>query len=240
MNKRITGMTVPVLITAALAAACSSQPALSPAPARTARPAARAAAITPAPAPQAGIPAGYARDGGPAQGISVAAPSSWTAFDLSRQSIAQAARRTGLTGVSADALIASMRALQRLHAVMIADTAWAAAHPDRFVPNLNAYCVLSGLASTGAAGIPLVRTTAAAQLTRLGATRITQRQVLIGDVPGIQTSYQLTTHHGQIIYASQLEVLPAPGKACFVTVSAGTPRTPASVLAVAGATARYP
>ena len=71
----------------------------------------------------------------------------------------------------------------------------------------------------------------------LSATHITQKDLEIGGVPGVETSYDLTASGVGTISASQLEVLPAPNKICEVTVSGGSQGT---VISVAAATAQFP
>jgi hypothetical protein len=56
----------------------------------------------------------------------------------------------------------------------------------------------------------------------------------------VETSYQLSSSSEGTIYGSQLEVLPKPSKACFVTVTAGKGESQGNVLRVAAATAKFP
>ena len=73
----------------------------------------------------------------------------------------------------------------------------------------------------------------------LSATHITQKDLEIGGVPGVETSYQLNSPSEGTIYGSQLEVLPKPDKACFVTVTDGKGESEGNVLGAAAATAQF-
>jgi hypothetical protein len=59
-------------------------------------------------------------------------------------------------------------------------------------------------------------------------------------VPGVETPYQLHSSGAGTIYGSQLEVLPKPDKACFVTVTDGEGQSAGDVLIVAAATVQFP
>lgn len=193
-----------------------------------------------APSSASRVPAGYTRVGGPAQGISVAAPASWVAVNLAKETIENAAKRIATTGISASTLVQDMEALQKLHAVFVYDLESALDSPGHFARNLNAYCVVSGVTDAGAAGVPFLKSVSSAEFKRLGATHITQEDLEIGGVPGIDTSYRLSSPGTGPIYGSQLEVLPKPDKACFVTVTVGNGESAGNVLSVAAATARFP
>jgi hypothetical protein len=167
------------------------------------------------------VPAGYTRVGGVAQGISIAAPASWVAINLAKESVESAANKIGLSGISASTLVQDMESLQKLHAVFVFDVKSAVDSPVHFARNL-------------------LKTSATAELEKAGATHITQRDLEIGGVPGVQTSYQLISSSEGTIYGSQLEVLPKPDKACFATVTAGKGESEGNVLSVAAATAQFP
>jgi hypothetical protein len=109
------------------------------------------AASQPATGSPGRVPAGYKRIGGVAQGISVAAPASWVAVNLAKETIESAARHIGLSGVSASTLIMYMKSLQSLHAVIVFDIKSAVDSPGHFARNLNAYCTASGVTDVGAA-----------------------------------------------------------------------------------------
>ena len=70
-----------------------------------------------------------------------------------------------------------------------------------------------------------------------GRPDITQQDVEIGGVPGVQTSYTLSTSVAGTLHA-QLEVLPKPERGCFVTLTAGGP-VPSAVLTVLASSVRY-
>lgn len=183
------------------------------------------------------VPAGYSRVGGAAQGISLAAPASWVTVNLAQETIQSAASKLDIHGISASTLIQDMQTLQKLHAVFVIDIKSAVDSPQHITPNLNAYCDDSGVTDVGAAGVPLIKTVAAAEFGKLGATNLTQKDLEIGGLPGVETSYQLTSGSAGTISESQLEVLPKPDDACFVTV---TGESEGNVVSVAAATAQFP
>lgn len=185
------------------------------------------------------IPAGYTRVGGAAQGISIAAPTSWVTINLAKESIQSAAKKVSLKGISSTALIQDMESLQKLHALFVFDVKAAVDSPQHFAPNLSAYCGSSGVTDSGAAGLPLIKTGMAAELQKQGATNVTQKDVKVGGVPGAVTYYQLSTTAGQTIYGSQLEVLPKSDKVCFVTLTMGKGQSLGYVLGVAASTAKF-
>jgi hypothetical protein len=215
-----------VSATHSASAAASGSPAASP----TASPAGSSSA--------GAVPAGYTRVGGAAQGISIAAPTSWVAINLAKQSIQSAANSADLKGISSAELVQDMTALQKLHGVIVFDVT--SAVDGLFARNLNAYCSTSGVTEVGAAAVPLVKEEAAAEFQKLDATHITQRELEIGGVPGVETSYQIYSSTEGTIYGSQLEVLPATDKICFVTVTEGKGETDGDVVSTAAATAQFP
>jgi hypothetical protein len=60
---------------------------------------------------------------------------------------------------------------------------------------------------------------------------------MVGGIPGIRTSYTLTTSLGAT-HAAQLEVLPKADHACFITLTGGG--TPSSPLTKIAPTVQYP
>ena len=59
-------------------------------------------------------------------------------------------------------------------------------------------------------------------------------------MPGVETSYQLNSSSAGTIHGSQLEVLPKPDKACFVTLTVVHGQSADNILSVAAATAQFP
>jgi len=237
-------LAVPAVIGIGLAVtACSSAPGtVNPAVSAT-HSASATASGSPAASPAgsssaASVPAGYNRVGGAAQGISIAVPTSWVAINLAKQSIQSAAKSADLKGISSAELVQDMTSLQKLHAIIVFDVTSAVKH--HFARNLNGYCSTSGVTEVGAAGVALVKQEAAAELQNLDATNITQRELEIGGVPGVETSYQVHSSTQGTIYGSQLEVLPAADKICFVTVTVGQGESDGSVVSTAAATAQFP
>lgn len=247
MRIRAGGLALPVVIGIGMAiASCSSTPGTvqsSVSATRSAPGAAVSGSVTPsrvAPSSPAPAPAGYTRVGGAAQGISVAAPASWVAVNLAKGTIESAASKAGLSGISAATLVQDMETLQKLHGVLVFDVKSAVDSPQHFALNLSAYCVVSGVTDVGAAAVPLIKQVAAAESGKLGGTHITQRDLEIGGVPGVETSDQLSSSTMGTIYESQLEVLPEPDKACFVTLAAVKGESEGNVISVAAATDQFP
>lgn len=112
--------------------------------------------------------------------------------------------------------------------------------PRHFARNLNAHCFATGSANAGASGLPFLKQAAVAGWEKLGATHITQKDLQIGGVPGVETSYQLSSWTYGTVYQSQLTVLSKPGKVCYVTVTAAKGESAGNVAGVAAATARFP
>ena len=244
MHIRVTGLVLPVVIGIGVAVtSCSAQGTVKPAASATRSASAAAVsdsstaspAATPSSSPT--VPAGYSRVGGSEQGISVAAPSSWVAVDLANETLQNAANKLNLHGLSASEIVQDMESLQKSHAVLVVDVKAGVDSPQHFTPNLNAYCGVSGVNDVGAASVPLIKSLASAEFEKLGATNVTQKDLEIGGVPGVETSYDLSASGVGTIYASQLEVLPAPNKICEVTVSGASQGT---VISVAAATAQFP
>jgi hypothetical protein len=188
----------------------------------------------------AGVPAGYQRVGGATQGISIAIPSSWATINLAKVNLRQALSQMGLKGVSQATLSQNLQALIKLKAIFAADLKSVSSSPGHFATNLNAYCSTSGTSDTGSAGVPLLRQSAKAELPQvLHAQNVTVTEVKIGGVPGVQVGYTLMSTTSGALHAAQLEVLPKPGRACFVTLTAAGP-LPGGVLPTAAATAQFP
>jgi hypothetical protein len=184
------------------------------------------------------VPAGYRRVGGPAQGISLAVPKSWIAADLAKETAQRAAARLRLRGISQQQLVQTLEGLQKVHALFLIDSRSVLTDAHHRATNINAYCLSSGVSDTGSAGVPLLKQQVLAEFRQLNADHIVQKDVRVGGVPGVQTSYRVTTSAGTV-QAAQLEVLPKPDRACFVTLTAGQGKLPADVLPVAAETAVF-
>jgi hypothetical protein len=195
------------------------------------------ASTSPASAPAA-APAGYQRIGGTAQGVSLAVPSSWVTVNFAQQTMQQAIRRIGLHGISQATLTRDMQALQKLHAVYAVDIKSTASSPGHFSTNVNAYCTNSGITESGSAGVPILRQSAATELQQIGGQNLSQTNLKVGGVPGLRTSYTLSTSGAGTLHAAQLEVLPKPDRACFVTLTAAG-QLPSAVLARIAPSVRY-
>jgi hypothetical protein len=235
MNASVLAASVAAIGLAAAVSACGSlastaQPASSP----TAR------ASTAPTSAQAAVPAGYHRIGGAAQGVSLAVPTSWVAINFAQQSLQQAISQIGLHGVSQATVAQDMQALQKLHAVYAIDVKSIFSSAKHFATNISAYCTSSGVTETGSAGVPLVRPVAAAELQHVGAQNLRQTDVEVGGVPGVETSYTLSTSGAGTLRGAQLEVLPKPDRGCFVTLTAAAGHFPRAVLAAVAPTVRYP
>jgi hypothetical protein len=242
----------PVVIGIGVAAtACSSSPGTVK-PAASATQSASAAASgsptasgSPAASPggtgsAAAVPPGYTRIGGAAQGISIAVPASWVTVNPAKQSLASAAKEAGLKEVSAATLEQDMTSLQKLHGIIVFDVKSGVDSPTHFTRNLNAYCSVSGVTEAGAAAVPFIKQAASAEFEQLGATHVTQQDLEIGAVPGVDTSYQVQSSTQGTLHGAQLEVAPKPDQLCFVTLSFGAGESGGSVLSTAAATAQFP
>ena len=247
MARRIRGLAIPVGIGVAVGvAACSSAPgtvkptvpATRSASSVATAPASATASTAASSSPPAAVPAGYRRIGGPAQGISIAAPASWVEVNLAQQTIESAAKKLSVHGLSTATIIKDMESLQKSHAVIVYNVAAAIASSSHYAPNLSAECTSSGVTEAGSAGVPFVKEVMATEFGKIAA-HVTQTDTGVGGVPGVQTSYQIAAGNGTV-YGSQLEVLPKPDKVCFVTLTAVKGQFDASVLQVAARTAQFP
>jgi hypothetical protein len=232
---------------AATLAACSSTAhtgasATSPAARASGSPAAASTApASPASSAPAAtsVPAGYQRVGGSAQGVSFAVPDSWAAVNLAKETEQQAAQKLGLQGVSAEQLIQDMQSLQKLHGLVVFDVKSAVDSRVHFATTLNAYCTSSGVTDTGSAALPLLRQEAIAGMQQIHAGHIAQKDIAVGGVPGLQTSYTLSSSSAGTLDGEQLEVLPKPDRACFLTLTAAKGQFPGKVLPKVAATAVF-
>lgn len=243
MHVRVAGLALPVVIGIAVTVTACSAPTTGK-PAVSATQSASGAALpgsfiaSPAASRLPGpVPKGYQRIGGTAQGISVAAPASWVAVDPTKETAQSIVNQMNLHGAVASTIAQDIEAGQKVHAVFVLDITAAIDSPRRYTPILSAYCTVSGLTDAGAAGVPLMKAAAAAEFEKAGATHITQKDLKIGGVPGTEISYQQSSSSAGTLYASQLEVMPKPDKACFVTVGG---EAESNVVSVAAATARFP
>jgi hypothetical protein len=221
--------------TSPAAHASSSPAAASTAPNSPAPPASPASS----PPAAASVPAGYQRVGGSAQGVSFAVPSSWAAVNLAKETVQQAAQKLGLRGVSPAQLIQDMQSLQQLHGLIVVDVKSAVDSPVHFATTLNGYCTSSGVTDTGSASLPLLRQEAVAGMQQIHASHISVKDVEVGGVPGLQTSYTLSSSGAGTLIGEQLEVLPKPDRACFMTLTAAKGQFPSAVLPVVAATAVF-
>jgi hypothetical protein len=243
---RVAYFAVPVVIgIGAAITSCSSAPAtVKPAPSAT-RTVSAAVSASPTASPSATssavpVPAGYTRIGGATAGISLAVPASWVAFNPTNGSIASGASKLGLSGISASAIEQDVASVQKLHGVIVFDVKFAVDSPQHFAPNLNAYCSSSGVTDVGAAGVPLIKQATSAEFAKLGATHVSQQNLEVGGVPGLEVSYQLDSSSIGTIYGTQLEVLPKPNTLCAVTVTVVKGVSAGSIVSTAAATAQFP
>ena len=232
---------------AATLAACSSPaPTAASATSPAARTSVSSATTSPAASSPASstpvatsVPAGYHRVGGSAQGVSFAVPSSWAAVNLAKETVQQAAQKLGLQGVSPTQLIQDMQSLQKLHGLVVVDVKSAVDSPQHFATTLNAYCVSSGVTDTGTAGLPLLRQETIAGMQQIHAGHISVKDVEVGGIPGLQTSYTLSSSSAGTLDGQQLEVLPKPDRVCFLTMTAAKGQFPSAVPPVVAATAIF-
>lgn len=231
---------LPAVVALAVTVACGSPASTGSAAApRTASASASVRPSAPSTTPAAATPTGFRRVGGAAQGISIAVPSSWVTVDLATQTIQQAAKTFQIKGISSSSIVQSMESLQKTHGIVVFDIASIDATSSHFATNLNAYCTSSGVNNTGSAGVPLIKQAMAGQFRKIGAQDVTQQDVMIGGVPGVQTSYRLVSSSGPV-YGTQLEVLPAANKACFVTLTGAPGQFPSNGMPIVAASAQFP
>lgn len=217
-------------VTSCASTTSTTTPATSPSATRTGA----------ATAHKARIPAGYKRAGGAAQGISIALPASWVSINLAHETIESVASRFHLSGISARMLIRDIETLQDRHAIVVFDIKSAIAGPGHFARNLKAWCDDSGIDAAGTPSIPALRTTMTTELRQLGATHLIQKELKVGGVPALETSYQANTPTTGRIYVSQFEAVPKASKACVVTLTTGRGEASGQTLQVAEATAEFP
>lgn len=226
-----------VAVTSCSTAAVTVKPADSATPSASGLTLFRSPAAPSAPVP---VPAGYKRVGGTAQGISVAAPASWVPIDPTKENIDSAASKLGIHGLSVATLEQDMESMQKMHGIIVVDVKSGIDNPRHFTRNLNFFCAVSGVNNVGATGVPLLRAAAAAELQQIGATHLAQRDLDIGGVPGVETSWQVSTTGSGLLDESQLEVMPKPNKVCTVTLSVAAGESAGNILSVAAATAQFP
>jgi hypothetical protein len=247
MHIGVAGLALLVVVGVEMAAtSCSSAPAtVKPAVPATRSASAAAVSGSPdassaAPRPAGSIPAGYARVGGAAQGISIAVPASWVAVDLTKESPAYFVRRAGLSGAAASTFLGQLQSLQQSHEVFVFDGKSAVDSPEPSAPILTAECDSSGTTDVGAAGVPTLTKNQLSGLGQVQSSHIAVQDLEIGGVPGMDVSYHLKSETGGTLYGSELAVLPKPGRVCYVTVIDGKTESFDSVLSVAAATAQFP
>ncbi len=210
----------------------------SPSPGKPASSPGHASPSATAASTSAALPAGYHRIGGPAQGVSLGVPSSWVSVNFAQQTLQQAIEKLGIHGLSQSTLTQDMQTLEKLHAAYAIDVSSIATSPRHYATNINAYCSTSGVTDTGSAGVALLRQSAASELQQVGATGLSQTDVQIGGVPGVQTAYSLSTSADGVLRGRQLEVLPKPDRVCYITLTGV--RAPSSLLAQIAPTVQYP
>ncbi len=237
MKGSVLAASVATIGLAAAVSACGGSASSTP-PSSSPATRASASASAAATSPPAAVPAGYQRIGGAAQGVSLAVPSSWVTVNFAQQSMQAAIKKIGFHGVSQATLTQDLQALQKLHAVYAVDIKSTVSSPEHFATNLNAYCTNSGVTESGSAGVAILRQSAATELEQIGAHNLSQTDVKIGGVPGVQTSYTLSTSGAGTLHAAQLEVLPKSDRACFVTLTAAGP-LPSGVLAHIAPSVQY-
>jgi hypothetical protein len=184
-------------------------------------------------------PAGYQRIGGSAQGVSLAIPSSWVTVDLAEMNVKQAEKQMQIKGVSSQTVDSSLQSLKKMDGLMAEDGGSAGSAPGHFATNLNAYCLASGVNESGSAGLSAMRQAITQEFEQdLHAQHIKSVDANLGGVPGLKTSYTVQSVSAGTLHATQLEVLPRAGRACYVTVTAAG-QVPSAVVQAAESTMRY-
>lgn len=229
---------VMVMVTACSSSSNSGRAAASASPGGHAASSAAPATASPSPAAEP-VPSGYTRVGTATQGVSIAAPSKWAAINPTAQAIQEIEKEFHVSGISSSQMTQDIQSLEKLHGIILVDVQSIDATATHYATTLNLYCTPSGITESGSAGLSFFGQAAQEEFQQMGARDVTQKDVTIGGVPGLQTSYQLSSSDG-VIYGSQLEVLPKSGRSCFVTLSGVKGEFPVNVLAVAAATAQFP
>lgn len=168
----------------------------------------------------------------------MAAPQSWVSVNLATETVDEAARNIQLRGVDVATVEGLMQAGLAHHPVFVFDVASSASDPKHFARNLSAFCTSSGITETGSTAAGLVKEALKSEFATM-ASDITQRDIMIGGVPGLETSYKLNTGLEDIREA-QLEVLPKPNVVCIVSLAYTPAEGAGNVLDMAAATAQFP
>src|SRR5258708_9496876 len=237
MKGSVLAASVAAIGLAAAVSACGGSASTTP-PSSSPLTSASASATSPASPPPV-VPAEYQGIGGAAQGVSVAVPSSWVAVNFAEQSLQDAIKKIGLHGVSQATLTRDLQGLQKLHALYAVDIISTASSPGHFATNINAYCTNSGMTESGRAVVAILRQSAATEMRPINPHILSQTAINVGGIPGVDTSYSLSTSGAGTLHAAQLEVLPKPDRACFVTLTAAG-QVPRAVLAHIARSVRYP
>lgn len=235
-------------LAAAISACGGSSPPASPAspaksPGSQVSPATSAGTSPGASATGGATPAatgGYQRIGGTAQGVSLAIPSSWVTVNLAEMNVKQAEKQMQIKGVSGETVDSSLQSLKKLDGLIAEDGGSAASAPGHFATNLNAYCLASGVNESGSAGLSSMRQAITQEFEQdLHAQNIKIVDANLGGVPGLKTSYAVQSVSAGTLHATQLEVRPRAGRACYVTVTAAG-QVPSAVVQAAESTMQYP
>jgi hypothetical protein len=181
---------------------------------------------------------GNQRLGGAAQGISIEVPTSFSVVDLSSENAAvNSIAKLGLTSAAVDTLVPQVKQFMQVHGAMAVDPG-GAANSGQFPDNIAAYCFASGSNLTGSSAVPMIEKQMNTEFGGLQVTAVSMKNTVMGGVPGLETTYQLTTSTGTLA-AGQLEVAPKPQELCLVTLTTSPGSFSNSILSTAAQTAQF-
>lgn len=155
-------------------------------------------------------PPGFKRFGGPANGVSVAVPETWTTLDLSKDDPKSALAGVGLSSQTLEQVGRNLRPLVSAKAIWAAETEALKNAP--FATNLNGFCQ----PSSGFTADTLIAK-AREQFDRINAEVSEAAETRVGAVRAVRLVYTVTTG-GRRINGTQYHV-PFGRRTCVVTLS---------------------
>ena len=189
-----------------------------------------------------GTPAGDHRIGGSAQGISIEVPASYTEIPLSSVSATKAdISKLGFSATAQATIEQDLSAWTKLNAAVAVDSKSAATAPGNFVSNINAYCFADGTNQVGSAAVASIKQAVVSEFEQeYSATNVTPTDKVIGGIPGVETTYQLSSSTVGTIDGGQLEVAVKPGRGCVATLTAAASQFSNEILSEAAVSAQFP
>ncbi|MGI5164169.1 hypothetical protein ACQEU3_07410 [Spirillospora sp. CA-253888] len=193
------------------------------APAQPASSAAPASPVSPAAAGKPRVPAGWKTIGGPANGLRLSIPKSWTDIELLKGDYDRFLDGFKVEGMDKRTMRRGLEGLRKSKAVYAVDTKTVS---GGFATNVNGLCQPLGGASPAQ-----LKNGLKIQLTRVGAQDLQVSEVTVAGRPGILSTYRLKSSTG-VLEARQY-VAAAGAKGCIVTVTAPQGKLPANADTIA-------